>query len=150
MTCIENFPSNRIVEINTILHLVAFAFCKILCTSISWKMPSRKHDLRIRKCLEKEYLGDHSSITSACFWLFQAHPPTYVSINSTVNQQKLPFSDPTHLFADVILEWSLVDNFPTSFFLVVEYWKALDLDKAKFLQVSIGFCFHTFLFVSTT
>ena len=23
-------------------------------------------------------------------------PPTYVSINSTVNQQKLPFSDPTH------------------------------------------------------
>ena len=23
-------------------------------------------------------------------------PPTYVSINSTVNQQKLPFSDPKH------------------------------------------------------
>ena len=51
MTCIENFPSNRIVEINTILHLVAY--CKILCTSISWKMPSRKNELRIRKCLEK-------------------------------------------------------------------------------------------------
>ena len=24
-------------------------------------------------------------------------PPTYFSINGTVNQQKLPFSDPTHL-----------------------------------------------------
>ena len=35
--------------------------------------------------------------------------PTYVSINSTVNQQKLPFSDPTHLFGDVILEWSLIE-----------------------------------------
>ena len=23
-------------------------------------------------------------------------PPTYTSINSTINQQKLPFSDPTH------------------------------------------------------
>ena len=34
-------------------------------------------------------------------------PPTYFSINSTVNQQKLPFSHPTHLYADVILEWSL-------------------------------------------
>ena len=33
-------------------------------------------------------------------------PPTYVSINSNVNQQKLPFSDPTNLFADVMLEWS--------------------------------------------
>ena len=28
-------------------------------------------------------------------------------IYSTVNHQKLPFSDPTHLFDDVILEWSL-------------------------------------------
>ena len=38
-------------------------------------------------------------------------PPTYVSINSTVNQQKLPFSDPTtHLFADAILEWSFRDH----------------------------------------
>jgi hypothetical protein len=35
--------------------------------------------------------------------------PTYVSINSTVNQQKLHFlTPPTHFFADVILEWSLV------------------------------------------
>ena len=33
-----------------------------------------------------------------------AHPPiTYVSINSTANQQKLLFSDP-----DVILKWSLI------------------------------------------
>ena len=39
---------------------------------------------------------DHSSITSACFWLFKAHPPTYVSINSTVNWHSLPFSDPTN------------------------------------------------------
>ena len=34
-------------------------------------------------------------------------PPTHlchVSINSTVNQQKFPFSDPIHLFADVIFE----------------------------------------------
>jgi hypothetical protein len=38
------------------------------------------------------------------------HVPTYVTINSTVNQQKLSFSDPTHLFADVILEWSLMDR----------------------------------------
>ena len=37
-------------------------------------------------------------------------PSTYGSINSTVNQQKLPFSDPTHLFADVILKWSLFRN----------------------------------------
>ena len=37
-------------------------------------------------------------------------PPTYVSINSTVNRQKLPFSDPTHLFADLILEWSLFQS----------------------------------------
>ena len=27
---------------------------------------------------------------------FLAHPPAYVGINSTVNQQKMPFSDPTH------------------------------------------------------
>ena len=39
---------------------------------------------------------DHSSIMSACFWLFQAHPPTNVSTNSTVTHQKFPFSDPTH------------------------------------------------------
>ena len=38
---------------------------------------------------------DHSSITWACYWIFLG-PPTYVSINSTVNQQKLPFSDPTY------------------------------------------------------
>ena len=32
--------------------------------------------------------------------------PTYVSINSTVNQQNGHFlTPPTHLFADVILEW---------------------------------------------
>ena len=37
-------------------------------------------------------------------------PPTYVSTNSTVNQQKLPFSDSTHLFADVILEWCPTKN----------------------------------------
>ena len=30
-------------------------------------------------------------------------------IYSTVNHQELPFSDPTHLFDDVILEWSLVE-----------------------------------------
>ena len=29
-------------------------------------------------------------------WLYKAHPPTYVSMNSTVNQQKLPFSNPTN------------------------------------------------------
>ena len=28
--------------------------------------------------------------------LLWAHLPTYVSINRTVNQQKMPFSDPTH------------------------------------------------------
>ena len=32
---------------------------------------------------------------------------TKVSINSPVNQQKMTFSDPTHFFADVILDWSL-------------------------------------------
>ena len=31
----------------------------------------------------------YSSITSARFWLFWANAPTYVSINDTVNQQKL-------------------------------------------------------------
>ena len=39
---------------------------------------------------------DLSSIMSACFWIFLAHTTTYVSMNSTVNQQKLAFSDPTH------------------------------------------------------
>ena len=34
------------------------------------------------------------------------HSPTFLSINSTVMQQKLSFCDPTHPFADVILEWS--------------------------------------------
>ena len=52
-------------------------------------------------------IRDHSSITSACFWLFQAHPSIYISIDSVVNQQTLPFSDPTNLFADIILERSL-------------------------------------------
>ena len=34
-------------------------------------------------------------------------PPTYISVNITVDQQKLPFlTQPTHLFADIILEWS--------------------------------------------
>ena len=35
-------------------------------------------------------------------------PPTYVRINRTVNQQKMPFFYPTYLLADVILEWSLM------------------------------------------
>ena len=34
-------------------------------------------------------------------------PPTSLMIYSTVNHQRLPISDPTHLFDDVILEWSL-------------------------------------------
>ena len=34
-------------------------------------------------------------------------PPTSLMTYSTVNHQKLPFSDPTHLFDGVILEWSL-------------------------------------------
>ena len=29
-------------------------------------------------------------------------------IYSTVNHQKFPFSEPTHLFDDVVLEWSLM------------------------------------------
>ena len=37
-------------------------------------------------------------------------PPTSLMIYSTLNHQKLPFSDPTHLFDDVILEWSLIEN----------------------------------------
>ena len=41
-------------------------------------------------------LRDHSSITSSCFWLFKAHPPTSLMVYSTVNHQKLPFSDLTH------------------------------------------------------
>ena len=39
------------------------------------------------------------------YWAFLG-PPTCVSRNSTVNQQKLSFSDPIHLLADVILKWS--------------------------------------------
>ena len=39
---------------------------------------------------------DHSGIALAYFDILKAHPLTYVSINSTVNHQKLPFSDPTH------------------------------------------------------
>ena len=50
---------------------------------------------------------DHSSIMSACFLAF-LDPLTYININSTVNQQNLPFSDPTHLFANVVHEWSLL------------------------------------------
>ena len=34
-------------------------------------------------------------------------PPTSLMIYSTVNHQKLPFSDPSHPLDDVILEWSL-------------------------------------------
>ena len=34
-------------------------------------------------------------------------PPISLMIYSTVAHQKLPFFDPTHLFDDVILEWSL-------------------------------------------
>ena len=51
------------------------------------------------------YPWDH---TSACLGLFEPTPPTYVSIDSTERQQKFAFfSDPTHLFANVIYGWSL-------------------------------------------
>ena len=42
------------------------------------------------------------------FLAFLAHPPTCVSISSTINLQELPFSDPTHPpRGEVILEWSI-------------------------------------------
>ena len=44
-------------------------------------------------------LGTIQVLRQHVFGFFRpTHPPTrnYVSINSTVNQQKLPFSDPTH------------------------------------------------------
>ena len=89
-TCIENFPSNRIVEINNIciwLHIVKY------CTLA--------------------FLG-------------KCHPE---------NKNWGPEN-----------AWKrIVDNFPTSFSFLVEYWKALDLDKAKFLQVST----YIFVFAST-
>ena len=39
-------------------------------------------------------------------WLYKAHPPTYVSMNSTVNQQNCHFLTPPSHLADIILEWS--------------------------------------------
>ena len=83
--------------------------------NLSWGLPYDGQSpllafhLEFQRPVGKFLMRDHSSITSACFWLFKAHPPTYVRINSTVNQQKLylSFSDPTHLSADVILDWSL-------------------------------------------
>ena len=44
------------------------------------------------------------------FLAFLGPPTSYVGINSTVNQQNCHFlTPPTHLFADVILEWSLAN-----------------------------------------
>ena len=45
---------------------------------------------------DMQLLWDHSSITSSCFWVFKAHPPTSLMIYSIVNHQKLPFSDTIH------------------------------------------------------
>ena len=49
---------------------------------------------------------DHSSIMTECFWLFQAHPPTSAQIVLQISKHCHFLTPPTHLFADVILEWS--------------------------------------------
>ena len=52
------------------------------------------------------YPWDHTYITSACFSLFgPTHPPTSAFIVLNVNKNLVFFSDPTHLFVDVIYGW---------------------------------------------
>ena len=50
---------------------------------------------------------DHHLVDSHSV-LLRHHDFDFLMIYSTVNHQKLPFSDPTHLFDDVILEWPLM------------------------------------------
>ena len=55
-----------------------------------------------------KYQGTIQVLRHHVFDIFRpTHPPTSLMIYSTVNHQKMPFSDPTHPFDDVILEWSL-------------------------------------------
>ena len=71
-------------------------------------------------------------------------------IYSTVNHQKLPFSDPTHLFDDVILEWSLIlflGNCPTGWinavgtndcYLFARNGPGVTWTQAKYYCISVG------------
>ena len=56
------------------------------------------------------FVRDHAKLCQHAFFAFLGPPTHYVSINSTVNQQKLSFSDPTHILCFYVLEKKLEQN----------------------------------------
>ena len=70
-------------------------------------------------------------------------PPTYVSINSTVNQQKLPFSDPTHQPLCWHNTWMVPKRFGSKFSFLCGQdkvgWKVANQKPILFIQKRQGF-----------